>query len=52
MLEEKEYVDIIGAHFSAGAGGCGNLPEGEITEDNRYAVYGNFTGALCAESAG
>ena len=52
MLEEKEYVDIIGAHFSAGADGCGNLPEGEITEDNRYAVYGNFTGALCAESAG
>ena len=34
MLEEKGYVDIIGAHFSAGAGGCGNLPEGEITEDN------------------
>lgn len=24
----------------------------KFTEDNRYAVYGNFTGALCAESAG
>ena len=46
MLTSLALIFLLGL---AAAAICQRV---KLPSDNRYAVYGNFTGAICAESAG